>query len=181
MSRKKKRKYTLNKRLDKAYDNYVKRYKDKAAQMAKKGFEMRDTMLNRREYEMNRETYIREGVKININQRIVSDQAYEYSLKTARKLRKFAIENESKLNNFLSKEQKEVLKLENTKIKNLSIDELRQGKNEGLSAYLASVNDALHELKENNPEAYEALMAELPDDVKHTNQGFISWEVYGSK
>ena len=179
MSRRKKRKYTLNKRLDKAYETYVKLYRAKAAQMARKGYEMRDTMLNRREYVMNREAYKNEGVKININRKIVSDQAYEYSLKTARKLRKFATENESKLNNFLSKEQKEVLKLGNAEIRNVPIDELRQGK--GLASYLVTVNDALHNLKENNPDAYEALMNELPDDVKHTNQGFISWELYGSK
>lgn len=179
MSRRKKRKYTLNKRLDKAYETYVKLYRAKAAQMARKGYEMRDEMLNRREYAMNRETYINDGVKININRKIVSDQAYEYSLKTARKLRKFATDNESKLNDFLSKKQKEMLKLGNAEIRNVPIDELRQGK--GLASYLATVNDALHDLKEKNPEAYEKLMAELPDDVKHTNQGFISWELYGSK
>lgn len=179
MSRRKKRKYTLNKRLDKAYETYVKLYRAKAAQMARKGYEMRDEMLNKREYAMNREAYVNDGVKININRKIVSDQAYEYSLKTARKLRKFATENESKLNNFLSKEQKEVLKLGNAEIRNVPIDELRQGK--GLASYLATVNDALHDLKKKNPDAYEALMAELPDDVKHTNQGFISWELYGSK
>ena len=122
MSRKKKRKYTLGKRLDKAYDNYVKRYKEKAADMERRGFSMADTLLTRREYEMNRKAYIAAGQKTNINQTLVSDQAYVYSLKTARHLKKFAKEHD----------------LESAK---LSITQLRQG--EGLTEELAKLNEAL--------------------------------------
>lgn len=178
MSRRKKRSYKLGKRLDKAYDNYVSRYNKKKTEMEKRGYQMADTLLDRNSYEMVRASMVREGRKTNINQTIVSNQSYQYSLKTARSLRKFAKENESKLKNFLSEEQRELLNLEDSDIKNLSIDELRQGK--GLTAYLASVNDALNELKENNPDAYTKLMNELPNEVKHTNQGFISYEVFGS-
>lgn len=178
MSRKKKRTYTLGKRLDKAYDNYVKRYNKKREEMNKKGFEMADRQLNFSEYKAVREALTRDGIKININQTLVSEQAYVYSLKTARNLRKFAKENTEKLEGLLSDEQKEVLKLKENSIENVSIDKLRQG--EGLTTYLASVNEALNELKENDPDEYKKLMAQLPDNVKHTNQGFISYEVFGS-
>lgn len=86
------RKYVLNKRLDKAYENYLKRYKAKQKMLRKKGFEMADTKLNKREYQMVRDAYIREGRKNNINQTIVSDQAYEYSQKTAKQFKKVAME-----------------------------------------------------------------------------------------
>ena len=83
----KKRKYTLGKRLDKAYANYVKRYEAKEAQMAKRGYKMSDTKLTEREYRMVRKAYQNEGITKNINQTIVSDQAYEYSQKTARRFK----------------------------------------------------------------------------------------------
>lgn len=124
MSRKKKRKYTLGKRLDKAYENYVKRYNAKKEEMERKGYQMADTLLNRREYEMNRQAYIDAGQKININQTLVSDQAYVYSLKTARHLKKFAKEHD-------------------LKSAELSITQLRQG--EGLTDELAKLNEALKE------------------------------------
>lgn len=79
------------KRLDNAYANYVKRYEAKKAMLRKKGYEMADTKLTRREYEMVRRAYVNEGRKTNINQTIVSDQAYEYSQKTARQMKKTAI------------------------------------------------------------------------------------------
>lgn len=78
------------KRLDNAYENYKKRYKAKQKMLRKRGFEMADEMLTRREYEMVRKAYVDEGRKTNINQTIVSDQAYEYSQKTARQFKSVA-------------------------------------------------------------------------------------------
>lgn len=80
-------KKTKSKRLDNAYANYKKRYKAKKKMLKKKGYEMADDMLTKREYKMVREAYQDEGVKININQTIVSDQTYEYSQKTARRFK----------------------------------------------------------------------------------------------
>lgn len=88
---KNKRKYTLGKRLDKAYENYSKRYDAKQKQLEKRGYSMADTKLNKREYNMVRTAYVNDGIKKNINQTIVSDQAYEYSQKTARQMKKTAI------------------------------------------------------------------------------------------
>ena len=82
-----KRKYKMNKRLDKAYENYKKRYKAKKQSLKKRGYEMADTMLTRREYEMVRKAMVNEGIKTNINQTLVSEQAYEYSQKTARRFK----------------------------------------------------------------------------------------------
>lgn len=80
-------KRTKSKRLDNAYANYKKRYRAKKKMLKKKGYEMADDMLNKREYKMVREAYQDEGVKTNINQTIVSDQAYEYNQKTARRFK----------------------------------------------------------------------------------------------
>ena len=76
-----------SKRLDNAYANYKKRYKAKKKMLKRKGYEMADKMLNKKEYTMVREAYQDEGVKTNINQTIVSDQAYEYNQKTARRFK----------------------------------------------------------------------------------------------
>lgn len=76
-----------SKRLDNAYANYKKRYREAKKMLKKKGYEMADTMLTKREYKMVRQAYIDEGQKININQTIVSDQKYEYSQKTARRFK----------------------------------------------------------------------------------------------
>ena len=84
------RKYDMSKRLDKAYANYQKRYRDKSKTLAKKGYGMVSRMLTKREYMYNRQAYIDEGVTININQTIVSDQAYEYNQKTARRFKRVA-------------------------------------------------------------------------------------------
>lgn len=76
-----------SKRIDNAYANYKKRYREAKKMLKKKGYEMADTMLTKREYKMVRQAYIDEGQKININQTIVSDQKYEYSQKTARQFK----------------------------------------------------------------------------------------------
>lgn len=76
-----------SKRLDNAYANYKKRYKAAKKMLKKKGYDMADTMLTKREYKMVRQAYIDEGQTININQTIVSDQKYEYSQKTARRFK----------------------------------------------------------------------------------------------
>lgn len=109
------------KRLENAYANYVKRYNAKKESLKKRGYEMADTMLNKTEYEMVRKAYQDEGVKININQTIVSDQAYEYSQKTARRFKATA----------------EKFDLE---WKNKSITELRKG---GID--VSEINDILKE------------------------------------
>ena len=84
------RKYDMSKRMDKAYANYQKRYRQKAKTLSNKGYSMADTMLTKREYEMVRKAYVESGVTININQTMVSDQAYEYNQKTARRFKRVA-------------------------------------------------------------------------------------------
>lgn len=86
------RKYTLRARLDKAYENYKKRYKAKKKMLKKKGYEMASDMMTKREYLRIRDIYQREVTTININQTIVADQAYEYSQKTARQFKRVAEE-----------------------------------------------------------------------------------------
>ena len=82
-----KRKYTMSKRLEKAYENYSNRYDKKKASIERRGYKMADRKLNRREYEMVRKAYVAEGRETNINQTIVADQTYEYSQKTARRFK----------------------------------------------------------------------------------------------
>lgn len=76
-----------SKRLDNAYSNYKKRYREAEKKLKKKGYEMASKMMNKREYERIREIYKSEVTKININQTIVADQKYEYSQKTARRFK----------------------------------------------------------------------------------------------
>lgn len=83
----KSKKSKKSKRLDNAFKNYKKRYREKKKMLEKKGYTMADTMLNKKEYTMVRKAYQDEGITININQTIVSDQAYEYSQKTARRFK----------------------------------------------------------------------------------------------
>ena len=91
--KKTKRKYTLKAKLDKAYENYKKRYKAKQKSLKKRGYKMADKkMLTKREYKMVRTALVDEGRETNINQTIVSMQAYEYSQKTARQFKKVAEE-----------------------------------------------------------------------------------------
>ena len=90
------RKYNMTKRLDKAYANYKSRYKQKQKQLAKKGYNMVSRMLTKREYMFNRQAYVNEGITTNINQTMVSEQAYEYSQKTARRFKKTAQEHNLK-------------------------------------------------------------------------------------
>ena len=80
-------KTTKSKRLDNAYANYKKRYREAKTQLKKKGYDMADTMLTKREYRMVRTAYVEKGQTTNINQTIVSDQKYEYSQKTARRFK----------------------------------------------------------------------------------------------
>ena len=85
---KKHSKVKIDKRLDNSYKNYVKRYKAKEAMLKKKGYTMASKMIkSKKMYKAVRDAYIEEGQKININQTIVSDQAYEYSQKTARRFK----------------------------------------------------------------------------------------------
>lgn len=115
------RKYDMSKRLDKAYANYQKRYRQKEKTLSNKGYNMVSRMLTKREYMYNRQAYIDEGVTININQTMVSDQAYEYNQKTARRFKRVA--------------QKYDLDW-----KDLSITELRKG-----GVNVSEINDILKE------------------------------------
>ena len=115
------RKYNMSKRLDKAYANYQKRYRQKEKTLSNKGYSMVSRMLTKREYMYNRQAYIDEGVTININQTMVSDQAYEYNQKTARRFKRVA--------------QKYDLDW-----KDLSITELRKG-----GVNVSEINDILKE------------------------------------
>lgn len=113
----------LGTRLDNAYANYKKRYKAKEKMLNKKGYEMASEMMTKREYKRIRKLYMEEqGIKININQTIVSDQAYEYSQKIARQFKKVAEEY-------------------NLDWKNQTITELRKGVKVDVSA----LNEALKE------------------------------------
>jgi hypothetical protein len=87
---KKKRKYELKQRFEKAYKTYKKMYKDMQKKLRRRGFEMFDTMLTKREYRMNRDDLISKGRKTNINQTLVSEQAFAYSQKEARRFKETA-------------------------------------------------------------------------------------------
>lgn len=80
----------ISKRLKNAYRNYVKRYRRKEKTLSKHGFDMYKPMMNSKEYRAFRQAYIDQGVKTNVNQTIVSEQAYEYSQKTARQFKEVA-------------------------------------------------------------------------------------------
>lgn len=152
-----KRKYTMTARLDKAYKNYVKRYKAKEAMLKKKGYEMASKMMKKRMYIAAREDKIyNEGITTNINQTLVSEQAYQYSQKTAQRLKRTA-------------EKFDLV------WKDKTITEIRKGKVD-----LSKLNNILKDMEENNPEQYQQLMDTLPDEVKRTRQGYISYYVFGS-
>ena len=132
---------------------------------------MPNTMFNKQEYLMNREALVNELTKnnkdtININQTLVSQQAYSYDLAVAQRFKKIA------------KEQ-------NLGWKDLTIAELRQGGRfddnleyvKGKKVDVSGINDELNEMSD---EEREALFAALPAGIKHTNQGYISYEVFGS-
>ena len=148
------RKYSMDKRIEKAYLNYEKRYEAKKKSLEGRGYMMADKKLTRREYEMVRKAYVESGVEKNINQTIVSDQAYEYSQKTARQMKATATKF-------------------NLDWKDKTITELRKG-----SIDVSGINNSLKEMSDSDR---EALFDELPADVKHTNQGYISWFIYASK
>ena len=73
-----------------AYINYKRRYRAKAKSMKRRGLEMADRILNRAEYEMVRAEAVADGLTININQTIVSNQQYEYSQDIARQFKRVA-------------------------------------------------------------------------------------------
>ena len=84
--------YLSKKQMHNAYINYKRRYRAKAKSMKRRGLEMADRMLNRAEYEMVRAEIVSEGITININQTIVSNQQYEYSQSIARQFKKVSEE-----------------------------------------------------------------------------------------
>ena len=148
------RRYNMDKRLRKAYENYVKRYEAKEASIKRRGYIMADKKLTEKEYQMVRAAYQAEGVEKNINQTIFADQDYEYSQKAARQM-------------------KETAKKWNLEWKGKTITQLRKGE--------IDVSGINNRLKEMSDEEREKLFDELPAGVKHTNQGYISWVIYASK
>ena len=84
--------YLSKKQMHNAYINYKRRYRAKAKSMKRRGLEMADRILTRAEYEMVRAEAVSEGITININQTIVSNQQYEYSQDIARQFKKVATE-----------------------------------------------------------------------------------------
>lgn len=80
--------YLSKKQMHNAYINYKRRYRAKAKSMKRRGLEMADRMLNKAEYEMVRAEIVSDGITININQTIVSNQQYEYSQSIARQFKK---------------------------------------------------------------------------------------------
>lgn len=75
-------------RLDRSYENYVKRYEAKQEMMRRHGYEMASKMIKSKEmYAAVIEAMKEEGRKINLNQTLVADQAYKYSLKTAQRFK----------------------------------------------------------------------------------------------
>ena len=75
-----------------AYINYKRRYRAKEKSMKRRGLEMADRMLNRADYELARAMIVADGVEININQTIVSEQQYEYSQDVARRFKRVSQE-----------------------------------------------------------------------------------------
>ena len=148
------RKYSMDLRLKKAYQNYINRYKAKEALLKKHDLKMQDVMLTEYEYQAIRKSYVDSGVTTNINQTIVSEQAYKYSQAAA-------------------KQMKATAKKFNLRWKGESILSLRAA-----TIDVSGINDWLNDLTD---EEREEIFAELPADVKKTNQGYISWTVYGSK
>jgi len=84
--------YLSKKQMHNAYINYKRRYRAKEKSMKRRGLEMADRMLNKAEYQMVRAELVSEGVTININQTIVSNQQYEYSQSIARQFKKVSEE-----------------------------------------------------------------------------------------
>ena len=76
------------KQMHNAYINYKRRYRAKEKIMKRRGLEMADRMLNRSDYELARAMMVADGVEININQTIVSEQQYEYSQDVARRFKR---------------------------------------------------------------------------------------------
>ena len=75
-----------------AYINYKRRYRAIEKSMKRRGLEMADRMLNRSDYELARAMIVADGVEININQTIVSEQQYEYSQDVARRFKRVSKE-----------------------------------------------------------------------------------------
>lgn len=71
-----------------AYINYKRRYRAKEKSMKRRGLEMADRMLNRSDYELARAMAVADGITININQTIVSEQQYKYSQDVARRFKR---------------------------------------------------------------------------------------------
>lgn len=84
--------YLSKKQMHNAYINYKRRYRAKEKSMKRRGLEMADRMLNRAEYEMVRAEAVADGITININQTIVSNQQYEYSQDIARQFKRVSEE-----------------------------------------------------------------------------------------
>ena len=80
--------YLSKKQMNNAYINYKRRYRAKEKSMKRRGLEMADRMLNRSDYELARAMAVADGITININQTIVSEQQYEYSQDVARRFKK---------------------------------------------------------------------------------------------
>ena len=80
------------KQMHNAYINYKRRYRAKEKSMKRRGLEMADRMLNRSDYELARAMMVADGVEININQTIVSEQQYEYSQSVARRFKRVSEE-----------------------------------------------------------------------------------------
>ena len=123
------------KRLRKAYKNYVKRYKQKRGVMERHGSEMASGMMTYREYKMTRQAYVDAGVDININQTIVSDQQYEFSISQARSLKEAAKEMD------LSFKEESLIKISGG----------RAVRNEDLT----EINNRMKELADKYPTIYE--------------------------
>lgn len=140
MGKRVKRKYTMTKRMDAAYENYKKRYRTKQKSMRRRGLEMESRMLKKSEYLSVRAEKVRDGVEININQTIVSEQSYKYSEKTARHLKKFAKEH-------------------GLETGDLTIAEIRQGK--GLPDELIKLNEELKEQGLSGKERQEYISYEV--------------------
>lgn len=76
-----------------SYENYVKRHEEKKKKLKEKGYDMISPMMDPEQYERAKQLMKDSGIKININQTIVSEQAYEYDRTTARRFRKVAKEH----------------------------------------------------------------------------------------
>lgn len=137
--------------MEKAYANYVKLYEAKEASLRKRGFEMAAPKLSQGAYRMVRRATVAEGVTTNINKTIVSEQAFEYTQKTARQMKAKAKEWDLSW-------------------KDLSVAQIRSADKEVENLIAESLKELNDDLKN-----------QFPEWTGKQRGQYISYEVFGSE